>query len=49
MIEALRQAVDQLRELLARRCRDPVETQVTIGVLGVNAVEEQHVTVNKVN
>jgi hypothetical protein len=38
------QAVDQLRELLARRCRDSVETQAPIGTLGVDVVEEQHVT-----
>lgn len=44
--DALRQAVDQLRELLARRCRDPVKTQAPIGALGVDAVEEQHVKVN---
>jgi hypothetical protein len=43
---ALRQAVCQLCEHLARRCRDRVEARATIGALGVDAVEEQHVKMN---
>lgn len=47
--DALRQAEDQLREFLARRRRDLVEAQTSIGALGVDAVEEQHMPVDKVN
>ena len=42
-MEALCQEVDQLRELFARRGRDPVEAQTAAGTFGVDAIEEQHV------
>ena len=44
--DALRQAVDQLRELFARRGRYTVKAQTAVGALGVDAVEEQPVPMN---